>query len=253
MKDGFYHVNVKTEDKEITAFVAGNKLFLFVKMPQGFKNSPDIFQRAMKLMFEGLIGKCCLIYIDDILVFGQTEAEYDINLTLVMERIKTYGLVQNEAKGQKKVRIVDFLGYRIGSNTISPLTNRAEGISNYKSPCTRKELQRFLGMINFDRLFIKGITELAAPLYENLENDKPFKWDKEQEDAFGVIKQRWNDTLELIVPDLNELFILEMDASDVGIGGVLRQKHGPIAYVSRALKGAEKRYGITEKKVLAAI
>lgn len=222
-------------------------------MPQGFKNSPAIFQRAMTLIFEGLIGKCCLIYIDDILVFGRTETEHENNLKLVMERIKKYGLVQNENKGQKKVKFVDFLGYRIGENTISPLTKRAEGIMNYKTPSTRKELQRFLGMINFDRIFIKGITELAMPLYKVLEMDKPFKWENQQEDAFCLIKQRWGDNLELIVPDFNELFVLETDASDNGIGGVLRQKHGPIAYVSRALKGAEKRYGITEKELLAAI
>lgn len=253
LKDGFYHIKVRDEDKEKTTFAARTKLYQFKYMPQGFKNSPAIFQRAMTLMFEDLIDVCCLIYIDDILVFGKTLEEHDKNLALVIERMKIYNLIENENKGQKRVEEVNFLGYKIRKNIIQPLTKRAEGIANYKTLRSRKELQRFFRMINYDRMFIKGITDLAAPLYKALELEKPFVWTNEQEESFSLLKKRWTDSLELIVPNFNEEFTLETDASDAGIGGVLRQSHGPIAYVSRSLRGAEKRYSVTEKEVLAMI
>jgi hypothetical protein len=72
LKDGFFHVPIEEKDREKTTFYSGKKLMQFTCMPQGYKNTPEIFQKAMHLMFEGLIGTACMIYIDDILVFGES-------------------------------------------------------------------------------------------------------------------------------------------------------------------------------------
>jgi hypothetical protein len=83
LKDGFFQIPIRECDKEKTTFSTGEKLYQFTKMPQGYKNSPGIFQRAMTLILEGLLGKVCLVYIDDILVFSRTEEEHDANLKQV--------------------------------------------------------------------------------------------------------------------------------------------------------------------------
>lgn len=98
LKDGFFHISVKEEDRDKTTFSTGLKLMRFKKMPQGYKNSPAIFQRAMNVVFRDLIEKCCVVYIDDILVYGEDEIEHDENLKKVLARLRSYGLVENESK-----------------------------------------------------------------------------------------------------------------------------------------------------------
>lgn len=102
-------------------------------------------------------------------------------------------------------------------------------------------------------MFIKGITEIAIPLFKLLNKEQKFSWSEREEQAFKEIKNRWKDELELITPIYQERFIIESDASDLGLGAVLRQKAEPICYISRTLTSVEKNDTILEKEVLAAI
>lgn len=222
-------------------------------MPQGFKNSPAIFQRNMNIIFNDLIEKNCLIYIDDILVFGETVEEHDESLKLVLNRIKEYGLQENLEKRKEKKEIIQFLGYELSLNKIKPLFSRAQGIIDYPKPKNKKALQRFLGMLNYDRAFIKNITEILKPLYDLLQKDFKFVWSENAIKSFDEIKSRWKENLELRIPDCKKLFTLETDASNIGIGAVLLQENRPISYISRSLSKTEQNYGITEKEVLAAL
>jgi hypothetical protein len=222
-------------------------------MPQGFKNSPAVFQRAMNLCFNEVIGEKCLIYIDDILVFGRTVEEHDKNLLEINKIIKKYNFVENKTKRIERVEEVKFLGYNISFKKIKPNVNRAQGILNYATPKTKRGVQRFLGLINYDRMFLKYITEQTRPLYKLVEKDSKFVWDLECESAFQKIKENWNRRLELNLPDMEKEFELETDASNIGLGAVLRQENKPVAYISRSLSKSEANYSITEKEVLAAI
>ncbi|KAG0419634.1 Retrovirus-related Pol polyprotein from transposon opus [Dictyocoela roeselum] len=99
LKDGYFQVPLCTEDREKTTFLdADNRLLQFKKMPQGYKNSPAIFQIGMAKIFEGLNGKICHIYLDDILIFGEDEARHDENLELIMDRLNKFGLAINQQK-----------------------------------------------------------------------------------------------------------------------------------------------------------
>lgn len=126
----------------------------FVKMPQGFKNSPTVSQRMMSIVLEGLIGEKCIVYIDDILIFGETIKKHDENLKLVLERINEYGLQENREKRIEGVIKINFLWYNIEMNKITPCTKHAEGIVNYQTPKNIKSLQRFLGALNYGRIFV---------------------------------------------------------------------------------------------------
>jgi hypothetical protein len=84
LENGFFQIPIKEEDKHKTTFFTDRKLMQFRRMPQGFKNSPAIFQRAMSLIFGEIIGKKCIAYVDDILVFGETIKEHDENLKHVL-------------------------------------------------------------------------------------------------------------------------------------------------------------------------
>jgi hypothetical protein len=114
-------------------------------------------------------------------------------------------------------------------------------------------LQRFLGLINYDRIFIEGLSTKALPLYKILEKEKQFEWTQEHEKTLNEIKKLWSESLELMIPDLNGNFELESDASDRGIGAVLRQNGKPVAYISRTLNNSEKNYSITDREILAGL
>jgi hypothetical protein len=97
------------------------------------------------------------------------------------------------------------------------------------------------------------MTELVEPLYKLLDRKMKFEFKDEYLKTFEKLKSKWKTNLELKIPDMNGEFILESDASDTGIGAVLKQNGETVAYISRILNGAEKHYSITEKETLASI
>lgn len=253
LKDGFWQVELRNEDREKIAFLdTNNRLLQFKRMPQGFKNSPAVFQRGMFMILEGLVGKICLSYIDDIMVFGNTEEEHDSNLKTVIERLKAYGMAINEKKSVFRQKEISFLGYIIGFNFIKPAVARSQAIIDYQTPKNKREIRKFIGIVNYDRIFVPNLSELAKPLYLSIENRKHI-WTDVEQDAFEKIKKIWETNLELTTPSDKERFTLETDASDIGIGAVLKQKNKPVAYISRLLKKAERNYTITEREALAAL
>ncbi|KAG0440794.1 Transposon Ty3-G Gag-Pol polyprotein [Dictyocoela muelleri] len=110
----------------------------------------------MNLVLKGLIGVSCVVYIDDILVFGRNIKEHDENLNKVIERLSEYRLKENKEKRVERKENVKFLGYEIYFNKLKPSLDRAQGIIDYAVPRTKKELQRFLRMINYNRIFKKN-------------------------------------------------------------------------------------------------
>ena len=110
-----------------------------------------------------------------------------------------------------------------------------------------------MGKINYDRRFIKNISVIAKPLYELTEKDRKFKWEDKHEKCLLEIKSQWENELELLIPNNEESFELETDASATGIGAVLRQQGKPVAYISKNLTKEEKNYAITEREFLAAL
>jgi hypothetical protein len=130
----------------------------------------------MNIMFGEEIGKRCLVYIDDILVYGKTKEQHNENLRVIEEIIKNYGLKENRDKRVQCVEAVKFLGYEIELNKLKPSLDRSQGIVDFETPKNKRGLQRFLGMINFDRIFIKDINKELYSLYDLLRQENKFNW-----------------------------------------------------------------------------
>ncbi|KRH92946.1 LTR retrotransposon, partial [Pseudoloma neurophilia] len=193
LKDGYFQVDLAVKDRQKTAFIdPDGRLMHFTKMPQGFKNSPAIFQRGMQMALKNLLNRKCMSYLDDILVFGKSESEHDENLRIVLERIGQFGLVVNDEKSKIKLREVDFLGYRITKNKVSPTEKRSQGIIDYEVPKSKKDLRGFLGTINYDRILIKNLADKAKILYEAInEEDRRLNWNPERQRVFEGLKANW--------------------------------------------------------------
>jgi hypothetical protein len=257
LKDGFFQIPLKEEDRHKTAFRHEHKLKEWTVMPMGFKNAPAVFQRFMDNILREELQKSCWCYVDDILIFGSTEKEHDDNLERIKKLIKSYGLEINEKKSEYKKQEIEFLGHHLKENIIEKQLDCKEGITTYPAPKNINEVQRFLGLVNYYRKFIKNIARVCAPLFELLRKDKKFVWGNEQQQAFEQLKRALVEPTVLQQPDYDKTFILETDACNTGLGAILTQEfegqERPIAYASRMLIGAEKNYSISEKECLGAI
>lgn len=127
-----------------------------------------------------------------------------------MIRLQEYVLEENSSKRIECVEEVKFLGYLISYNTVRPCLDRANGIVNYEEPKTKKQLQRFLGLVNYDRTFIENLSDKLKDLYALLNKDKKFIWTSKEKEIFNSVKEIWKGKLEVTIPDDNVRYILEI-------------------------------------------
>ena len=135
-------------------------------MPFGLCNAPGTCQRLMYMVLEGLIGKECLSYIDDVLIFASTRQELLARLSRVLKRLREAGLKIKPSKCKFFEKEVTFLGHRVSSDGVRPDDFKIRAVMDWPEPTTVKQLQGFLGLVNYFNRYIPKFAQLAAPLYE---------------------------------------------------------------------------------------
>jgi RNase H-like domain found in reverse transcriptase/Reverse transcriptase (RNA-dependent DNA polymerase) len=257
LKDGFFQIPLAEKDKHKTAFRIKHKLYEWNVMPMGFKNAPAIFQRYMDNVLGKEIGRSCFVYVDDILIFGKDEISHDEAYERVFKLLKDNNLLINEEKTQYKKKEIEFLGHVLAENMITSKSIKIQGIQDMSRPENKRQLQSFLGLINYYRKFIPNCSTLGSPLYDLLKIKNVFEWNKESENAFNALKEALQKNIALNQPNFKLPFMLETDASNYGVGAVLSQNQGgevvPIAFASRRLLEHEIKYSVSEKECLAIL
>ncbi|KAK7886523.1 hypothetical protein WMY93_026144 [Mugilogobius chulae] len=177
----------------------------------------------------------------------------------VLQRLLENKLFVKAEKCQFHASSVPFLGFVIEQGQIKADPEKVKAVADWPQPETRKQLQRFLGFANFYRRFIKDYSKRAAPLTQLTSTSIPFKWSTEAESAFHTLKTLFVSAPVLSHPDPSRQFIVEVDASDSGVGAVLSQrstsdqKLHPCAFFSRRLSPAERNYDIGNRELLAVV
>ena len=258
LTSGYWQIEMKEEDKAKTAFTSREGLFEFNVMPFGLCNAPATFQRTMDTVLGDYNWKFANVYIDDLNVFSKDFEEHLEHLNKVFCRIRNANLKLNPEKCNFCQRELPFLGYVITEEEISPDPSMIQKIKDFPQPRTIKGLRSFLGLAGYYRKFVKGFSQIAAPLFKLLRNQELFIWTMDQEEAFQQIKQHLTTAPILIYPDFTKKFYLYTDASNSGLGAVLSQKDKDgreqvVAYASVTLKPNEQKYGVTEKEALAVV
>ena len=146
----------------------------------------------------------------------------------------------------------------MGSGKISPVEAKIHCISQLSAPTTRKELQRFLGLVGYYRRFCPNFSEVVAPLTDMISPKKPFEWTDACQRAFESVKRLLTAEPVLKAPDFQQPFSIQVDASDVGIGAVLLQSDEdgvshPVCYMSSKLKPYQRSYATVEKEAYALL
>lgn len=254
---GYLQVEMRPGDECKTAFTCHRGLYEFVRMPFGLCGSPSTFQRLIDRVLGEAKWQHALAYLDDIVVYSHTFEEHLCHLRDVLEKLRSAGITINPAKAQICSAQVSLLGYRIERGQVSPDPEKLRAILEFPTPKDVAGVRRFLGMIGYYRQFIPACVRLQAPLTRLLRKSAPWEWGEEQENSLRQLAKAVADTASLKLPDLNRPFVIQTDASDLGVGAVLLQMEGeqlrPVAFASRALTPAERNYSVTEKECLAII
>ena len=241
---GYWQVELAQQDREKTAFCVPQGLFEFKVLPFGLNNAPATFQRLMDLLLSGLKWNSCLVYLDDVIIFVRTFEEHLFRLKEVFRRFREAGLKLKPSKCSFCRSQVYFLGHVVSSTGISTDPSKTDLVANWPTPTSCKDVQKFLGLANYYRRFVSGFASIAKPLHRLTEKTAKFKWSLQCEQAFDDLKQRLTSAPILALPDFSNQFVLDTDASDVGIGAVLSQKQTDgservIGYASRVLSKPE--------------
>ena len=255
---GYWQVELEEADREKTAFCTTEGLYQFKVMPFGLCNAPASFQRLMDLVLSGLQWSQCLVYLDDIIVLGRSFHEHIKNLDSVFRRLRESGLRLKPAKCCFFQTEVRYLGHIISREGVATDPHKTDKVAEWPAPQCRREVQQFLGFANYYRRFIRDFAQLARPLYRLTEETASFQWSDDCQESFDTLCECLSSAPVLAYPDFNRPFILDTDASDIGIGGVLSQldeegRERVIAYGSRLLSKPERRYCVTRRELLAVV
>ncbi|KAI3370010.1 hypothetical protein L3Q82_024432 [Scortum barcoo] len=228
-------------------------------MPFGLTNAPAVFQAMINDVLRDMLNRFIFVYLDDILIFSRSLPEHTQHVRQVLQRLLENQLFVKAEKCEFHVSKVSFLGFIIAPGQLHPDPSKIKAVENWPTPSTRKKLQQFLGFANFYRRFIRNYSKVAAPLTCLTSTTKPFLWTPEAERAFTLLKSLFTSAPILSHPDPSLQFIVEVDASETGIGAVLSQRcpvdqnvH-PCAFFSRRLTPAERNYDVGNRELLAVV
>ena len=256
LRGAYNLVRIRKGDEWKTAFRCRFGHFEYRVMPFGLTNAPAVFQHLMNDILREYLDIFCVVYLDDILVYSETPEEHTIHVKLVLAKLMENSLYAKLEKCHFSTSKVDFLGYTISNNGIA-MDERIQSIRTWPLPTNVKELQSFLGFVNFYRTFISNYTKLALPLFGLLKKDMKFEWSDKCNESFDRLKDAFSSASMLKHPDTSRPFVVETDASDFALGGVLSQYHNeilcPVAFYSCKLTSAEINYEIYDKELLAII
>jgi len=213
----------------------------------------------MNDLFRDLINQGDMVtFINDILVAIDTEEGHNELVEKVLKRLEENDLYIKPKKCKWKVREVESLGVVIGPREVEMQKEKVKGVLNWLAPQNIKEVQKFLGLVNYYRRFIKDFTRLAAPLHVLVKKEQKWKWKREQEEAFEKLKMVFTIEPVLAIPDINKEMRVETDASDYAMGEVLLTKYEDgkwrlVVFISKSLNATEQNYEIHDKEMLAVI
>ena len=257
LRSGFHQVKVHPKDVNKTTFISHRGTFRFPKMPFGLCNAPATFQRLMDTVLTNLNFEICLAYLDDIILFSHDLESHLERLQRLLDRLREANLKLKPSKCQILQRQVHFLGFTVSRHGVGTDPEKVEAIKNWPTPQNLRQSRAFVGLCQYYRRFVPGFSEISAPLHALTKKGARFHWSSECQRAFDQLKAILTSAPVLSLPNDHDEFVLDCDASNHSIGGVLSQIQDgvekPICFASQLYNKHESNYNVTRKELLAVV
>ncbi|KAK3531883.1 hypothetical protein QTP70_034386 [Hemibagrus guttatus] len=242
LRSAYNLVRIREGDEWKTAFHTTHGHYEYRVMPFGLTNAPAVFQALINGVFQDLLGKGVIAYIDDILVYSKSREEHVLHVREVLSRLQRHHLYVKLEKCEFHRRTVTFLGYVISQRGVEMDMVKVRAVTDWPAPPP----------------FIRNYSSVAGPLTSLLRGKpKRLAWTDQARAAFQQLKESFTSAPILRHPDPDLPFVVEVDASSSGLGAVLSQRQGepgklhPCAYYSRKLTAAECNYDVGNRELLA--
>lgn len=253
MSSGYHQIRVQPGDESKTAFKTHHGHWEFKVMAFGLRNALATFQAAMNSVFEPLLRKGVLIFIDDILVYIRTMEEHKKHLAEVFRLLDDNKFLLKQSKCLFAQQQLEYLGHVISGEGVAIDPAKIQAVQQRPAPTDTKQLRSFLGLDGYYRKFIRHYGIISKPLTDLLKKHTQFLWTPQLQQCFDTLKEALVIAPVLALPNFAKEFTVETDASGTGIGAVLMQQGHPIAYLSKALSKKSQALSTYEKECLAII
>ena len=256
LASGYWQFLIEEEDIPKTAFLTKFGLYEHVRMAFGLTNAPSFCQKCIELVLRGMTWEEIIAYLDDVMVLGKDFRSHLDVLRRVFERFRKFNLKLKPKKCHLFQKRVPFLGRLVSKDGVEVDPEKVKAVETYPQPKNSKEVEKFLGFANYHREFIERFAERSDLLYQ-LTGNNDFVWTEEHTEQFLDLRRALVSTPVLAYPQADAPFILDTDASDTAVAGVLSQiqdgKERVISYGSAILAGPQRNYCTTRKELLAII
>ena len=257
LRDGFYNILVKEEDRFKTAFRTRYGHFEFNVLPMRLTNSPATMQAAMNRIFGIYYDLWLLIYLDDLLIYPPDRYSHLEYLAKIFSLLREHKLYLKPNKCRFLKSSVKFCGHILSHEGVSLSVEKLPGLDSVP-PSSAKEVQQFLGLINWFRAYIPMCAEIAQPLSNLTRKETSWTWGKRESESFHKLLSALHGAPVLKHFDPYQQTFLYTDASNYAIGGWVGQKDEndeikPIVYYSRKMNSHELNYPVHEKELLAIV
>ncbi len=256
LEHAYQQVPLTEDSRKYTTINTHKGLFQYNRLPFGVASAPGIFQRTVENLLQGIPDVC--VYLDDILITGPTDDAHLETLDKVLKRLDEAGVRLKQSKCEFMLPSVEYLGHRISASGLQPTDSKVKALKEAPVPTNTTQLKSFLGLLNYYGKFVPNLSTVLAPLHRLLEKRAAWTWNTEQQQSFDRVKALLTSDTVLAHYDPAQTLILACDASPYGIGAVLSHTFNdgserPVAYTSRSLGPAEKRYSQLDKEGLAIV
>ena len=253
---------------EMPAFNSAGRTFAYKRLAQGLSRSVSAFSSFMREYLDSVVkADQCAQYVDDIGTAANNATDLTQNVRAAFKCIREAGLKLTKEKCHFRVRLVDFLGRTISPEGISPQARKIQSfLDKLRFPKTKKALQRYLGFVNYYRIYIPRMPEKPNPFCKLLKTEVPVNFTSELRDTFDSVNEALSDACELALkqPIPGKQLVLLTDASFRSAGYALliednpdqkiqskRKTYALVAFGSKIFSHAQLKMSIYSKKILA--
>ena len=280
LASAYHQLRVREADRWKTSFRSQLGQFEWNVVPYGLQGASSLLMRVMNAALTegagaptpaagpsrrlwipgaaGPLGRCAVVYMDDILVHSASREQHLKDVEEVLATLRRHKLFAKSSKCEFGRQELGFLGHRLSAAGVSVDPRKVQSIREWATPRSCTEVRRFIGLANYYRRFVEGYAELAAPLTALGSPNARFDWTAAAQTSFDALKLALSSAPVLRTFDSSRRAVLTTDASGIGVAAILTQPDDdghqhPIAYESRKLTTTERVYPAHVLELLAVV